>query len=451
MSSEFSEPTDILRLVWDDTYELIAVVRQDADQDEIAELVKIDRVTGNRQTCRLNAWHPLHIAGLARASDRHVLVGIRNSVVCVDIEKMQETCRTAEVDSPEAADAVDGETLCRHGFAFDAERRMLSVLCCYYDEAALYRYRLDKPCRKFTLKSRRPVGSGRPRGAGDLLGAAGICLRPKSGDVVAVYSLDSILLGPEDRPPQAAAAEAAAPLPVSARLCWLAVFSDRADTWIEVLSQVDDDFIEVRTSDLPDWEPVPVAVDEHRFAFSTPTGKILLTDVETGDTVRLGELQQTVKSLAWDAAAAALQADLADGSRASIRMTAAHLPTGGKAGPYKTIVRPRKRKRHQPPQAELLEPAFPLSWSTARPVAITPDGTYAVAGRCVIHVPDQRSVCVLPHHWKNIRQAAITKDGGRILTTDGTVRMFDGRTGEQIFELGAGGVLRSAPTRPKSP
>ena len=56
------------------------------------------------------------------------------------IAKMRETCRAREVNSqagPGDEDAVDEETLCRHGFAFEAEHRRLYMLCCYYDEAAV--------------------------------------------------------------------------------------------------------------------------------------------------------------------------------------------------------------------------------------------------------------------------------------------------------------------------
>lgn len=115
MTDDLSEPKGAVRLPWDAANGLLAFVRGDADQDEAAEVVQIDRATGNRQTCRLNVPYPLHIAGLARASDRHVLVGLRNTVVCVDIAKMRETCRAREVNSqagPGEEDAVDEETLC---------------------------------------------------------------------------------------------------------------------------------------------------------------------------------------------------------------------------------------------------------------------------------------------------------------------------------------------------
>jgi hypothetical protein len=276
------------------------------------------------------------------------------------------------------------------------------------------------------------AGDGCPRGSGDLLGRAGICLRPNSRDVAALFSLDDVELPPAD-----------GTTAQTGRLCWLAVFSDRADTWIEIRSEVDEGFLggpsgarEDGSVPAENWEPYPVAVDEEHFAFATATGKILLTEIQTGDTVRLDNLDQVVKFLAWDAASAGLQADLADGSRATVSVAARDLQrTGGKAGPHKTVVRARRPKRHQPPKAQPREPAFPLSWSTAHPIAITPDGTYAIAWRFVIHVPEQRTVCVLPHHWETIKQVAISKDGSRVFTNECKIRMFDGRTGELLREL----------------
>ena len=338
---------------------------------------------------------------------------------------------------------MDEEALCRHGFAFDTEHRLLYMLCCYYDDAALSCYQLDKRYRKFTRKSRRQVGNGCPRGAGDQLGAAGICLRPNSKDIVAVFQLEHIDLSPSDQPQEAPSVTEPALLE-SARLCWLAVFSNRADTWIEVVSKVDADFWDWPGPFEPDqavppedWRPFPIAIDEFHFAFASPTGKILLTDIQTGNSSCLRELHQAVEAMTWDAASASIQATLADGSRASIGVAAEYLQqTKAKAGPHKTIVRPHRPKRHQPPEVEPAEPAFPLSWSTARPIAITPEGRYAIAGRFVLQVPEQQSRCVLPPHGQNILGVAISRDGTWVFTNSGTIRMFDGHTGKLLLELG---------------
>ena len=74
---DVSDPTGTLRLEWDETTELLAQVRRDPEDDEVAELVKVDRASGNRQVYRLDVSCPLHIAGLIRASHRHVLVGVQ--------------------------------------------------------------------------------------------------------------------------------------------------------------------------------------------------------------------------------------------------------------------------------------------------------------------------------------------------------------------------------------
>lgn len=70
-----------------------------------------------------------------------MLVGLRQTVVCLEATSLRETCLARPVDDsgdPIESRAGREENLTQEGCAYDVQRRRLYLLCGYFDEAALH-------------------------------------------------------------------------------------------------------------------------------------------------------------------------------------------------------------------------------------------------------------------------------------------------------------------------
>src|SRR5262249_5436900 len=97
---------------------------------------------------------------LATAPPSHVLLGVLNTVVCVDADCLREVSRARELNDvldPAEADAIPEETLPPDGFAYDAAHRLLYMQCGYFEAAILLCYRFDEATRTFTRVFRSRV------------------------------------------------------------------------------------------------------------------------------------------------------------------------------------------------------------------------------------------------------------------------------------------------------
>ncbi|MBM4075794.1 MAG: WD40 repeat domain-containing protein, partial [Planctomycetes bacterium] len=426
-----------IRLRWDERTELVATLFGDVALVDEVVLTKTDLVTGQQDSLRLSAPMTFEITGLIRATEQHVLVGIRNSAICVDVVMLIETSRIRENShgAPADEDAVGEETLARGAFAFDHERRLLFMLCGYYDQAAFYCYKVSANYRTWTRKNRREVCDYCPRGQSDLVSPAGICVLPESGNVAAIFLLEQIIIPiAEDQEP-----------PRQGRLCWVAEFSNRADVWVEIVQPFSDDFIGNNTvikmadrtfieqGSAEFWQPTPVAIDSGRVAFVTHSGKVLLTEITTGSTSCLQQLHAKHASLSFDSSTNELVAILDDDQTTRIPVPSLGYSNLTTFVGSRTVVRPRKPKSHRPPRLPE-PPRQPICWSVGKPLALSTNGSIAVAGRYVIDLVRNRTLCVLPDFGEKIRKVAVTPNGSRVVTNDGIVRILDGRSGQLIAE-----------------
>lgn len=437
-----------LLLDWDKQHQVVVKMPRESAVQDVIVVERLDVATRETVATELNAPFTYGINGLLRASTKHLLIGIRNSVICFDVERMEEVCRARQCDggAPLEEDALEEECLSPGGFDFDPLRRHLFMLNGYYDEAALSCYELTPDYKKFRRLYRREVCGHCPRGMGDLLAAGGICRLPDSDHIVAIFTLENVWV------PLGAGQVFQGP----ARLCWVAEFAENRDTWIEVVRPFDGDFMGdldpilggqnwgVQFASAEDWTPQPVAIDNRRIAFATKTGKILVTNLENSYTTCVAEFNCDISALSFRTDEQQLLVETTHGTRIPhhLAVVATGLSSKGleqksatEREPVTRISRqPHKPKRHRPKALPVPEVNV-LSWSCGDPVAITPDGKFAIAGRYVIDLTDMQTVCVLPRHSEPIREVSISSDARRVLTNDGFVRVYDGRSGKLLSKL----------------
>ncbi len=427
-----------MKLVWDEQHEVVVEL---PGEDTFADVISVERLnvaTGESVKTEVVAPLTCFVSGLRRISGQHLLIGIRNSVICFDVEQMAEACRARQSNggAPLEEDAIEEECLSPGAFDFEPARRHLYMLNGYYDEAALSCYELASDFKSFRRLYRREVCGYCPRGLGDLLAARGICVLPDSDRIAAVFTLENVWI------PLAAGQYVQGPV----RLCWVAEFSEQQDTWIEVLRPFDDDFLGdlepmligptqgVQFASAEEWYPKPVAIDKRRIAFATKTGKVLVTNLDTSYTDCVHDYRCDVNDLSFDVAKKQLRVETIQGTQyLSVKDSDPSVPDD-RISVVRFARQPHKPKRHRP--KALPEPETQLlSWFSSNPVAITADGNLAIAGRYVINLNEMQTICVIPRHAEQIREVAITHDATHVLTNDGIVRVFDGRTGTQICTL----------------
>ncbi|MDX1929146.1 MAG: WD40 repeat domain-containing protein [Pirellulaceae bacterium] len=427
----------LLQLDWDNRSKVRVRFPGEATFQDIVVVERINLESGEKVTTEVSSPLSYCINGLIR-DGKHLLIGIRNSVVCFDVSQMAEVCRARPSieGAPLEEDAVEEECLSPGGFDYDPVRRHLYMLNGYYDEAALSCYELASDFKGFRRLYRREVCGHCPRGLGDLLAAGGICVLPESDHIAAIFTLENVWV------PLVAGQQFMGP----ARLCWVAKLSEHEDTWIEVLRPFDLDFVGdlepmlgglhsgVQFASAEDWHPQPVAIDKRRIAFATKTGKLLVTNLDSGDTDCVHECGCEVRALSFNSIDQRLSMETAQGIQL-LNFEDLQISNSDERVPVKRLTRqPRKPKRHHPKALQEPETQL-LSWSSGNPVAITADGRFAIAGRYVIDLVEMRTVCVLQRHTETIREVAITRDGSHVLTNDGIVRIFDGRTGTLVNNL----------------
>ncbi len=438
----------VLRLRWDEQTQIEVQLLGEAVFQDFVVVRRLNAVTGDNEVAELSAPWTYSINGLIRCSHRHLLIGIRNSVICFDVEQMAEVCRARQNDegAPLEEDAVEEECLSPGGFDFDAARRRLYMLNGYFDEAALSCYELRPDFKSFRRLYRREVCGYCPRGLSDQLAARGICLMPESGHVAAVFVLEHVSV-PLDAQQE---------FQGLARLCWVAEFSEQQDLWIEIVRKFDNDFLGdiepmsvgphrlVQFASADDWYPQPVALDDHRIAFATKTGKILATNLNSGFTESAYDCKCEVNALEFNPTDRQLTMATTHGIQ-KLNLQSNPLPATSQQGPVTRFARrPHKPKRYRP-KVQTKPTTHVLSWALGQPVAITPDGKFAVAGHYVIDLENMKTVCVIPRFVERIRQVAITRDASLVLIDDGVVHVLDGRSGVELNKLSYGNQFALSP------
>jgi hypothetical protein len=218
-------------------------------------------------------------------------------------------------------DAVPEENIAPGGFAYDAEHGLLYLLCGYFGEAVLLGYRFDAAERAFARVFRRVVLNDHE--------PAGLCLNPGAPGVTGSFQVQILLLDLWGRPitnldqaREAARAHqgcGAVPMPRTARLGCLGVFSDGGQEWLNLDSEIERDFtcelaqlqsddgtllhygyrLAAGTWEGGDFMTRPVYLDERRVVVGTPNGFLLLVDRVTRETTVAHDLKVTINGLVY--------------------------------------------------------------------------------------------------------------------------------------------------------
>jgi hypothetical protein len=311
---------------------------------ENLELFAIDWDTGEERAYYVRPRAGCIISGLALAPPDHVLLGAQKTVICLEASCLREVCLARPIDQhgeltePGVAD----EDLVPEGIAYDPDRAVLHLLYGRFNEAALVSYRFDALQPAFVPVSRRLVLDGHvPAGlslntfGSGLIGSFQIMdeLIDLRGNIVPTFDEPT-----NDRLVQAALDQSRPcelPMPRTANLGRLGLFSEGPDQWIELHSEIERDFtcapyhgalprsaqvvhIGYRLSagvwGAGTYMTKPISRDDRHDVVGTPNGFVQVVDVVRGEATMEHDLKSPINSLVLSPEANVLLAGCEDGT-----------------------------------------------------------------------------------------------------------------------------------------